>query len=831
MKPVGPKNNTSAPARELRKLTPKQLANLGRKQLIKWLNGQRQNPPHGFFRTLESNGRVSLVRYEGSMIFLTGGLPRGKKRPCWVTFEEKEGEKLVHVRLEETDKKPVNSFFLTNNGKVLIDPLPLKEANLKAARAQSKEISNWFIGNELDPPCSGYSFTSDDNKMIRIKAGPGKRKILSGRLKANHTYWLTLEARNEGAEKLVHLYEEDKKTLVRSFYLKKDGNLLKKAEPLNKTSHDLAVEKSQAIVKWWRSNGNIPESFEDIVSDRGIIYLTSFKGDNDKRSLPRYLRGGLDHLANQPCHVIFKEEGNSKIAHVFTADRKLPANSYYLVKNGTLLDTPEPIQKSHQELIRNWLANIGPIPPAFETTSSKGGRIHLFSIGSKARRLSGRGKRLASKHPYWIVFEEQGNNKIVHIYEADRETQANSYYLSKDGQVLEKPEPFEASPPLSPRERLRAAFGRGDYDSIAAEYFNELLGMAPYWVVVARNSLLLSLAQQEVIDPFKNELSLGAGPSTSYIAWNNLEQKDVKVTDYEQSQPMLEQGPNPSKIQGSMTDPLKVGSNSFDLVTIDSAFRYVPTKSRASLLLEINRTLRDNGILSITELGYSFGRKFVTDLERLGFRVLTPANFCMQLNHDFKEQLRRNFPPKVVQSIAKFLKICGTMLAVKEADISVAPAPLPNLELIRLSDISKGNGTRNIIPEDDFSLGNFHKLLRTILGVTITDLIIPTAAPTPTPTPAPPPSEKRKADPAESPARRRARERLEGQLRHRVNSGVDREEIISIVLDFSEDGSLIRIAKEPKKLKTFNRQISKLGYVLKITGRGKRRTATLTQIN
>jgi len=356
-----------------------------------------------------------------------------------------------------------------------------------------------------------------------------------------------------------------------------------------------------------------------------------------------------------------------------------------------------------------------------------------------------------------------------------------------------------------------------------------LLGMAPYWVTHARHSLLIGLQQEGQLPQFHRELSLGAGTSTSFLVWKNLTQ-DIQVIDIDHSREMLKYGDNPQKIQASMSEPLPFAPGSFDLVTIDSAFRYVDSPSRAKAIFEAGRVLKKDGILSITELGYAFDQSFIASLEEFGFKVLTPADFRMRLSDSFQQELNRIFLPEVAKTIRRFLEDCGTMIAIKASESLSTLEPLPQLELLRLKDNwEKGNGEegRFFIPENDFNLGMFDNLLRLILELDTATLVARTTAksePTPAPEPAPQPTIVHQ----ESPARTRTRIRLETQLRNQVRDGVVREKIIAVVLAFSENGSFLEIAKDTQKLITFNDKIAALNY--RLTYDRRRSIAALTQI-
>ncbi|MBN2057566.1 MAG: methyltransferase domain-containing protein [Candidatus Saganbacteria bacterium] len=784
--------------------------------LIDWLTGAA-DPPQAYFTKTSNEGRVRLYSYDNIVVSLTGNLTR-KRQSVWLTFTTKGENRLVNV-FEQDQVTKLNSFYLLKDGEILLKPEPLVLSPQLAAKERSAAILDWWTGTGSLPDDQAHTISSVGRVDLVTLEGQ-KRDLIGGLKSRQRDCLLTFEA--SGADKIIHVYEQDGETLLNSFFLVKDGKILFDPQPVTLSRRQISRARNKVIRNWWTANGPEPEPFAAAIT-RGSIELINL---NKKAEL---LRGQLGN--DRPVWLTFTTEEKNKIIRVYESDRTTLINSYFLIKDGEMLENPEAANKSERQIslerikvVVAWWTGDAPLPEPYPANLSDG-KTALAKIGPKQRILRGLGRK---KRPVWIVFAEAGTNKFAHVYETDQATKIGSFYLVKDGQVILDPMPVPVttetaaetiaetepettvsarSPSLSPRQRLRYGIGRGDYDSIAAEYHELLLGMAPYWAVHARNSLLLDLKQRGDIDAFTRELSLGAGTSTSFIAWKNLGQV-MRIIDLDQSRGMLKQGENPHKIRSSMSQSLPFAAGSFDLITIDSAFRYVPEGSRFTLLAEIKRALTDQGILSITELGYEFDREFTQALQNfLGFRVLTPANYNMELDQDFERDFSRLFPPRVAQTIKDYLKKCGTLIAVRGLEPTPVAREIPHFKLQSLALPNTGNGPgQGIINGDNgFNLGDFEQLQRLQLRI----------------------SGPKTVNPIRTPQQKAIAQRVERSLSTRVKTAEARRQIVEIILEHSPSGSLLQIGRDPAKLAHFNAAISQLGYSLEYDRR--QSSASLTQ--
>ena len=77
-------------------------------------------------------------------------------------------------------------------------------------------------------------------------------------------------------------------------------------------------------------------------------------------------------------------------------------------------------------------------------------------------------------------------------------------------------------------ERLKTAefiqaIGRGDFDFVARYYKEHLFELRAFWVAVAR----IGMMKERGIPIWWDELTLGAGPSTLYEAWQKLRKEKI----------------------------------------------------------------------------------------------------------------------------------------------------------------------------------------------------------------------------------------------------------------------------------------------------------------
>lgn len=758
------------------------------------------------FELSSLKGAIQLTSLKGKQRTLAIGSEYDKCR-FWLEFEADGNNKYIHV-FEADRAAAVKSFFLVKDGRVLDNPEPLIKSSAQLGRERNRGIIAWWTAIGPLPPAFATNISKNGRIMLAIK--DDKKGDLIGGLGEGRPCWIEFEA--TGNNKLVHVLEADKTTPINSFYLVKDGQVLKSPDPVTRSVAQITRERGRAIIAWWTAAGSLPTSFTAKISNNMRIVLV---GNEAKKGA---LTGGLGQ--GRPCWIEFEAVGNNKLVHAYETDKKTRIKSFYFVKDGHVLESPEPVTKSpaqiaHEKgkvIIAWWLGN-GPAPQSFSINSNSNGSIDLVVIKGKLKSLRGLGRR---KRPCRVVFEAIKDSKLVHVFEQDQTTLTNSFYLIKNGLILESPEIVKSSDPESgvgltgptPRQRLRLAIaniagGRSNYDEVAALYSEQLFNLASYWVTLARHSLLLDLRQSGVLPPFQDEVSLGSGPSTSYLAWRNLAQT-MNVTDVDSSQAMLRAGPNEQQLLADIAQPLPLPSASFDLSTMDSAIRYIAPERRFFALSEASRVLKSGGIFSLTQLGYLFDQDFAASLQQnLGFNVLTPPDYHMSLTRSFWQQLNQEYPAKVAATIRHFLDNCGVLIAVKQADPSPEPKSLPLFNLQRIRGVPESNGSYDgniTVGPEDFSLGQFDQLIRSRLK--IKDINV------------------------QETDRKKAGERLRQAL-SRTIPALTVEVIVAVVLEFSPEGSLLEIAEDKQKLTGFNARINHYGYQLNSSRAG----AVLTRLN
>ncbi|MFA6548890.1 MAG: hypothetical protein WCT39_03040, partial [Candidatus Margulisiibacteriota bacterium] len=413
------------------------------------------------------NSKVSLGR-AGTGKVLSGNLGK-KRRPCWLTFEEDGKDKIVNV-FEADQETLINTFYLVRNGATLKRPEPVVKSQRQSSLEKSQPLLEWLKGHNSKP--ASYEHYITPNGRVTLCSFDSTIISLIGGLKGvKRPCWLTFE--EDGKDKIVNVFEIDRTTKLNSFYLQINGEVLLTPLPVTMSDQQTALKRSQAIDEWWEGKSNVvPEAFEGTINGGSVRLATH---QNKQRKL-----GGNLGPEKKPCWLSFEEDGRDKIVHVFEADRKTRINSFYLVKIGQVLSTPEPLQKSSLQLaqersktIREWWTGQGTLPQSFTSTISPEGRVHLTSMKNKPQEIN-KGLR-CKERPCWLSFEERDRDKIIHVFESNQTTLVNSFYLVKNGKSLDLPEPFVKTNGLSAKQKLLAAIGRGDYDKkeTAAAYRRE----------------------------------------------------------------------------------------------------------------------------------------------------------------------------------------------------------------------------------------------------------------------------------------------------------------------------------------------------------------------
>jgi hypothetical protein len=165
----------------------------------------------------------------------------------------------------------------------------------------------------------------------------------------------------------------------------------------------------------------------------------------------------------------------------------------------------------------------------------------------------------------------------------------------------------------------------------------------------------------------------------------------------------------------------------------------------------------------------------------------------MELDKTFRDSLTANYSRKVTKKVASCLRHCGTLIAVKEAELLPKPVEIPRFELQPSEEIVGGSdgivggnqGEAFINPKNPEDLGRHARLIRTRLGIKD----IPTAM---------------------SPTRRR----LESELSKKIKDPLTLARIINLTLALSPSGNLLGIARDPELLSRFNNEVGKFGFKL-----------------
>ena len=168
--------------------------------------------------------------------------------------------------------------------------------SISVIRERGRIILHWWTRSGPAP----QPFQSNiRNGNVSLTAFEGKQRRLAGNLgRVDRPCWLTFEESN--GDRIVRVYEEDRKSIINSFYLVRDKQILKDPEPLEPSDIQLAKKRGQEIVAWWTGEAPIPAPFEAKTTPEGRVHLTTL---HDK---PRSLIGGL--IKNQPCWLVFEED-------------------------------------------------------------------------------------------------------------------------------------------------------------------------------------------------------------------------------------------------------------------------------------------------------------------------------------------------------------------------------------------------------------------------------------------------------------------------------------------------------------------------------------------
>ncbi|MBF0594836.1 MAG: methyltransferase domain-containing protein, partial [Candidatus Omnitrophica bacterium] len=241
-----------------------------------------------------------------------------------------------------------------------------------------------------------------------------------------------------------------------------------------------------------------------------------------------------------------------------------------------------------------------------------------------------------------------------------------SRFLVRLGQILHTPENARAT---------------GMWDELAGMYAGILEHKGSFY---ANQANLDHLSQafftelKSTPEAPKKALDLGSGPSTMLRAY--LHRKEalnarglyLKVTDFDLSPKMLAHGiPRPGEqIAGPFEDISKIPAESFDLVNMSYAFRYVKDSNRVEFFRNVHRILKPDGLFSvILPMKNQVSQRFIDGLRSLGFEPQTGegARLESHLEEATYQALVKEHGEEFANDIRDEVKAQFTYLVVKKA--------------------------------------------------------------------------------------------------------------------------------------------------------------------
>ncbi|MEK6861741.1 MAG: C-terminal helicase domain-containing protein, partial [Nanoarchaeota archaeon] len=211
-------------------------------------------------------------------------------------------------------------------------------------------------------------------------------------------------------------------------------------------------------------------------------------------------------------------------------------------------------------------------------------------------------------------------------------------------------------------------------------YMKVLPNLSPHVVNVARVCDLISRAKLEEINFPRKVLADASGPSMLYNAYQVLQPllksngfKAPYIIDRDISKLMLEKGSNPNKVLGCMT-----GKNSsfkdrqFEMVDNGSISLLENPEEVYSCLLESHRILKHKGLLELIVKGMKFEDSFYSEIEKLGFELISEKNEGFSLSREAFRRLRNINGRQFAESYAAKLADTYFLLARKVDDSSKA---------------------------------------------------------------------------------------------------------------------------------------------------------------
>jgi hypothetical protein len=167
-------------------------------------------------------------------------------------------------------------------------------------------------------------------------------------------------------------------------------------------------------------------------------------------------------------------------------------------------------------------------------------------------------------------------------------------------------------------------------------------------------------------------LSDGSGPSILYDSYQGLEKLVKKeghtlplIVDRDIHKTMLT-GKNPLKLLGNMNGKESaIKDSSFDFVDNSSISLLPNAQELKETLLESNRILKKDGVLSLCVQSYNFADSFYDCMKKLGFEVLTEPNQGIKLSTSAKRKLEKQQGKHYAEAYSRKLNQARIVIAKK----------------------------------------------------------------------------------------------------------------------------------------------------------------------
>jgi len=251
-------------------------------------------------------------------------------------------------------------------------------------------------------------------------------------------------------------------------------------------------------------------------------------------------------------------------------------------------------------------------------------------------------------------------------------------------------------------------------DELFAERYTNVLNlMSVIPIHQARICELVKYSNQGLINFPETVLSEGAGPSIHYEAYKGLkgllkkdEIKVPNIVDRDLNKEMLV-GKNKNRVLGNMNGRNSaIKDESFDMVDNASISLVYDAKELKDTLLEANRILKKDGVLSLSIQEYLFPETFYTAMKKMGFEVLTEPNQGIQLSDLARRDLEKKSGIKYTNSYHMKFMDARIMIAKKISnpveDVDADDLWFKKEEHQEAKDILFGKEAENMPPEEGF---------------------------------------------------------------------------------------------------------------------------------